>query len=335
MILESVQNAFARLTANEPVLETKNQSAVWLRWDQGQFDRARLYLEANRATDYTLDDWMLVVDLLIHRYLPPGVIKTEADYLAMRAALLSKIEANQARVNAAPHLEEIVELVPTSFARSPARILTAIERATLQFAKARAGDSIVGVTERTRHAMKGIIVEHVQAKVLGQKEGTVAYLRQRLFDSFGALNLDFYEIAVSEMGECSNQGFVASQAPGAKVRRVEAYQGACEFCQSINGKVFEVVPADAPHKNGLTQVWVGKTNVGRLPPGHKTVDGIMADRQESEAWWPAAGLQHPNCRGSWLSVSGKPSGVGQEFEDWLQALVQKDSRFRANRFTHF
>lgn len=324
VVLKALQEAFPHLLGRQPIRDMRKVDLPWRRWDEGEFARIAHYLEAKHATGYTLDDWLLVVDLLIQRYLPAGVINTEAEYLTVRAAILGKIEANQARLKAQSlHVQDMVEFVPTTFAAVPPRVLTPIERATLEAAKALAAQSIRGISEKTRHAMKQMIVEHVQAQVLGQKEGTVQALGQRLFDSFGGLNLDFYEIARFEMGECSNQGFVAAQAPGAKVRRVEAYHGACKFCRSIDGKVFEVVSPAAPEKDGEKQVWLGKTNICRSASLRKKVNGVMIDRPESEMWWPAAGLQHSDCRGLWLPVSEKPPAVSQEFEDWLQAMVRR------------
>lgn len=324
MILEGLQDAFARLLLGDPLLDLKKAEPPWLRWDAAEFDKVKLYLEAKHPTDYTLDDWMLVVDLLIQRYLPDGVIKTEAEYLAVRAALLGKIEANQARIHASgPRIEDMVDLVPTSFAHVPPRILNPVERATLKIAAVRAAENIGMVTEQARHTMKGMIIEHVQAQVLGQKEGTAAYLRQRLFDSFGQLNRDFRRIAVTEAGECCNQGFVAAQDQDSRIKRKEAYRGACKFCRSIDGKVYEVVDPSKPDKDGQRQVWVGKTNIGRSASPRMRVGGTLVDRATSEMWWPAAGVQHPHCRGSWLPMSEKPPAVSQEFEDWLQALVRK------------
>jgi hypothetical protein len=324
MILEGLQDAFARLLLGEPLLDLKKSDAPWLRWDPAEFDRVTLYLETKHPTDYTLDDWMMVVDLLIQRYLPDGVIKTEAEYLAVRAALLGKIEANQARMQAGgAHIEDMVPLVPTSFAHVPPRILTPVESSVLRVAAARAAENIGGVAEQARHAMKGMIIEHVQAQVLGQKEGTAAYLRQRLFDAFGQLNRDFRRIAVTEAGECCNQGFVAAQNADSRIKRKEAYRGACKFCRSIDGKTYTVVDPAKPDKNGQTEVWLGKTNIGRSAAPMMRQGGTLVERPAAERWWPAAGVQHPHCRGSWLPVSEKPPEVSQEFEDWLQALVRK------------
>jgi hypothetical protein len=323
-LLEVLQDAFARILIGESIFDLKKADPPWLRWDETEFERVKHYLEGRHSTDYTLDDWLLVVDFLIQRYLPAGVINTEAEYLTVRAALLGKIQANQMRIAASGvKPEEIVDLVPTTFAAVPLRALSPVEMATLKVSKARAAENITGVSEQARHAMKGMIIEHVQAQVLGQKEGQATALRQRLFDAFGVLNRDFRRLAVTEAGECCNQGFVAAQDPDAKVKRKEAYRGACKFCRSIDGRVFTVVSPAAPAKDGQTEVWVGKTNVGRSASPRMRAGGTLVDRADADMWWPAAGVQHPHCRGSWLPDSEKPPEVSQEFEDWLQALVRK------------
>lgn len=82
--------------------------------------------------------------------------------------------------------------------------------------------------------MKRLIVEHLQAQVLGQKRGQYTALASRLFDDFGVLNRDFRRIAVMEAGDITNNAFIASRPLGSKVRRREAYKGACDFCRFIN-----------------------------------------------------------------------------------------------------
>jgi hypothetical protein len=323
-ILEGLQDAFARLLIGESIIDLKKADAPWMRWDAAEFDRTVLYLEAKPPADYTLDDWMLAVDLLLQRYLGPSIIKTEAEYLTVRASMLGKISANAGRVKGGlARVDEVVDLVPTSFAAVPPRVLTAVERATLEVAKARAAENITGLSENLRHSMKGLIIEHIQAQVLGQKDGQAKHLRTRLFDSFGILNRDFRRIAVTEAGECCNQGFILAQEPKSKVKRKEAYTGACRFCRSIDNEIFEVVAADAPDKDGQTQIWPGKTNIGRHAAPMMREAGKLVERSADDLWWPAAGVQHPHCRGSWLPESEKPPAVSQEFEDWLQALVRR------------
>jgi hypothetical protein len=324
--LTHIQDAIARLLTGEPMTELRKAQGPWFRWSGAEFEAARMALELKKPADYTLDDWLLVVDYLLQRYLPDGVIDTVADYLTVRSSVAGKVQANVASAGKANiKIEDLVELVPTSFAKVPDRILTPVERATLQVSRARAAENISGVTASARHRMKTIVIEHVQAQVLGQTGGQYTALRQRLFDEFGALNRDFRRIAVTEAGECCNQGFIAAQPVGRKVRRIEAYRGACDFCKSINGKIFTVVAADAPEKDGQTQVWVGKTNIGRSAAPRRRLDGGLVPRSETEMWWPAAGLQHPHCRGSWVAIAEKPPGATEEFSVWLDELIRTKS----------
>jgi hypothetical protein len=315
-IAQAIQDAFARILTGELIGRLQKSEVPWLRWDPGRFLDAENYLNTKPSSSYTLDDWMLVVDVLLQRYLGEDVIQSEAEYLTVRAQLLGKLQANMpgpGLPSPLPSTEQIEAMVPTRFATVPARVLTPQEMAILHIAKASAAQHISSVTEGVRARMKGLVIEHVQAQVLGQKEGTPTYLKTRLFDAFGQLNRDFRRIAVTEVGESVNQGFIASIRIGAKVRRIEAYTGACEFCRSINGKVFEVVRPDA-WTDGQTQVWVGKNNIGRSAAPRKRVGGLLIERTEKELWWPASGLQHPHCRGAWQFVLDQPPpGVDPAF----------------------
>lgn len=110
---------------------------------------------------------------------------------------------------------------------------------------------------------------------------------------------------------------------GAKVKRIEAYQDACPFCQRIHGMVFEVVDPGREDKDGWKQVWVGKTNVGRSASPRKRVENELVERTASELWWVAAGLQHPHCRGRWLHVTEAPPDVAPEFAEWLKTMLDE------------
>ncbi|CAB4137711.1 hypothetical protein UFOVP326_58 [uncultured Caudovirales phage] len=323
-ILQALQDGFARALLGEELGMLAKADAPWLRWTPEQFEEARAALAGRPKLEYTLDDWMLLVDFLIQDYLPDGVIQSEAEYVTVRAGFMGKVMANMQRANPTPAvIDTLAELVPTEFAKVPLRSLSPVEVQILRVAKARAAENISAVSARARHTMKGYVIEHVQAGILGQKEGTAQALRSRLFDSFGQLNRDFRRIAVTEAGEACNQGFVAAQGYGQKVKRQEAYRGACDFCKSIDGKVFTVVSPNANRKDGETEIWLGKNNVGRSASPRRREGAMLVERQPSERWWPAAGLQHPNCRGAWVMVSEKPPEVSAEFDDWLQAAIKK------------
>lgn len=323
VILQEIQDALSRLLGGDRQVLQK-ADLPWERWMPERYEEARVRLESIAPSDYTLDDWLLLVDWLLQRYLGADVIRTEADYLTVRAALLGKLQASAiARAMPVDKIEDVWQFLPTRFGALPRDVLTPVETQILRVAQARTAMHIGNIAESTRSLMKGIILEHVQAGIVGQKEGTTAVLATRLFATFGALNRDFRQIAVTEVGEVTNQGFIAAQPHGARVKRFEAYRGACAFCRSLQDCVFEVVDPAAPDKNGDTQVWLGKTNIGRRASPRMRVGGMLVERPASERWWPAAGLQHPHCRGRWVSVtdSAQP-GVDQAFMDDLNAKMR-------------
>jgi hypothetical protein len=251
------------------------------------------------------------------------VIQSEAEYLAVRAALLGKIQANlevDQRVTD-PMLERMIHMLPTDFAQVPPHVFTPTEAAMMDYGRAHAAEAIRGVSESVRHRFATIVLQHVQAGIIGQKEGSWKYLQTRLFDELSGANRDMRRIAVTETGEIQNQGYILAKAPGQQVRRLEAYRGACDFCQSISGKVFTIVSADARGKDGDTEIWPGKTNIGRSASPRMRVGNALVDRTPDEMWWPAAGLQHPNCRGSWTPVTIRPPAVSESFFAFQQGLL--------------
>lgn len=324
-ILERIMDALAILLQGKPIGRLGKSDAPWLRWHPEKFEAIRTMLESKPPASYTIEDWLLVADYLIQRYLPPGVISTEAEYLTVRAALLGRIQAAQA--GPVPPPPDIIAawatLTPTYFASVPARLLTRQETAVLTVTKERAALHISNVTEKIRSKMKAIILEHVQAQILGQKEGTSAILATRLFDEFGILNRDMRRIAVTEAGDACLQGFIAARPVGSKVIRREAYKHACGFCRSIDGLVFEVVDPAAPNKDGDTQVWVGKTNMGRSASPRMREGARLVDRAPNQRWWVAAGVQHPHCRGIWLQAPDAPPGADPAFLAWMETMIAK------------
>jgi hypothetical protein len=318
-ILAKMEAALARFLGGHPE-ELRKADVPWLRWDEARFEQVRNYLESRDPALMSIDDYALLVDYLIQRYLPDGVIEDEADFLAVRATLLGKIQTNLSTDNRVtdPMIESMAALLPTEFAAIPPRVLTSTEINILTYGRAHAGENIRHVTESARHRMATICLEHAQGAILGQREGGWAYAKTRLFDEFGVLNRDFRRIAVTESGEMVNQGYVSAITPGQYVRRQEAYRGACDFCKSISGKIYQVVAPDASNKDGDTQVWPGKTNIGRSASAFKRVGDLLIRREPDEMWWAASGVQHPHCRGSWSPVTSKTPAVSQEFFDFLQ-----------------
>jgi very-short-patch-repair endonuclease len=286
---DTVEHALEKALGDEPVSPEE-----WLRWTPEEKAAVEARLASLQEGEISLDDWLLGSELLVQTYLPDNVIKTQADYMTVKAALLGKIQATLAE-QSAEAIAKATSNLPPKVEEVPAKVLTPVERKTIEFAQARAATRIRGVADVARARMKSIIIDKVEAQVMGDPRGNAQQLRQELFDNFGQLNRDFRRIAITEAGEACNQGFVAAMPEGDRVERREAYRGACEFCKSINGKSFLVVAASDPNRDGQTQVWPGKTNEGRSASPRKRVGKVLMERGLSERWWPAAGVQHPHC----------------------------------------
>ena len=298
----------------------------WLRWDAAKMAEIQHSLDAKARADYTLDDWMTLVDLLIQTYLPDGVIQTEAEYLAVRAQLAGQIQANLTTLPSAAQLRadqiaRIAALLPTTFADIPPGVLTERQVHILRFAEAQAGNLITNLTATLRGRVKNVLLDGVRRITLGDKKGTWQTLGQELFDTFADLNRDWRRIAITETGNATNTGFLASLKPGTHVRREEAYTGACPYCKSIRGQVLTVVSDDKEPKDWDAEVWPSKTNVGRSASPRKRVGGALVPREDHELWKIPAGLVHPHCRGAWSVVAGNPPGLSNEYQMWLRGLL--------------
>lgn len=288
------------------------------RWTPEQVGLVKLYLETLPTDQWTLDDYQMVVDFLVQRYMSPDDMRSEAEWLATRSTLMGKVQANYAALTA-PQADTVMAALPLTVAG--ARSLFSPDRITsfmLNFATNRAAESVRMVSEDLRHRMRGVVARHVEQGVLRIPGVPGQSLQTELLDQFGILNRDWRRIAVTEATEAAGQGYIAAMPDGAKVQRVEQYRGRCAFCARIDGKVFEVVDPSDPDKDGETQVWVGKTNVGRSAAPRKRMGDILVDREPHERWWPAAGVQHPHCRGSWLPMAADRPGDDPEFGAWLR-----------------
>jgi hypothetical protein len=181
-------------------------------------------------------------------------------------------------------------------------VLTKAQHSMLDFARVRAAENVRALCESVRHRMRGAVLQHLEHGATADPQGSS--LQTKLLDEFGTLNRDWRRIAITEAGEAQLQGLVASLPYGARVRRVEQYDGACSFCRKIDGVVATVVDPAATEKDPDTQIWVGKNNVGRSASPKKRVGDVLIEREPHEMWQLPAGLAHPNCRGRWVVVDG-------------------------------
>lgn len=295
-------------------------------WSPELLAGAREYLLSKPLTSWAVEDWLLLVDVLAHTHTPPGWAQTQAEFLATRAGLMAQVESLQP----AATLEQVGNVLAAmpntlSEALSMGVQLRPAHLSAMAYGRARAAENIQHVGDQLRHAIKSAVLDSLQQGFSAsagapQMAGNSA-LTTRLFDAFGQYNRDWRRIAITEAGEIKNQGFIALQAPGEFVRRVERYRGACTFCRNLDGRVFKVVEPDDADKDGTKEIWAGKTNVGRSASPNKRVDGDLVARMPSELWWGAAGVQHPHCRGTWVQVRPPPpTASDKSWKEWLGHL---------------
>lgn len=290
--------------------------------DVEQTAAAILRLQDKPQRLWSVDDWLLFTDWIIGQYLPPHVIRSEADYLTVRAAIAAKIRRELPDAQPGPDYDL---RMPTSAAAASAQLrFVPMESAVLQVARARAAEAIVNLGDQARHRIKRVIIDNIGRRQTGDVTATVKQLEQEISDEFAYLNRDWRRIAITETGNAENEGVIAGLPPGSVVKRWEHYPTACPFCKKLHGMEFEVIDPANPDRDGWKHVWVGKTNVGRSASPRKRVDDELVERTEAELWWPAAGVQHPNCRGRWEVVrrAGEwtPDDATREFVD---SLVKK------------
>lgn len=296
------------------------------RWAPAEFGIVRAYLRALPAEQWALEDWLLLVDYLVQRYLPEDDLRTEADWMATRSSLMGRVQAAMA---GAPVLSNVDDLLSAElFAAAAAEFtLTREQQAAIDFGRVRCAEHVKGFTDAQRQRLRNTIVDWQEATYLGDKMRAYEALQTRLLDQFGTMNRDWRRIAVTEVTENANQGFVGAFPPGTRLQRIEKYRGACAWCRQIDGQIVTVVDPAKPDKDGESEIWVGKTNVGRSASPKKRENGRLVDREPDERWWIAAGAQHPHCRGSWVEVTG--SSPDPEFAAWLQTMKRRGRRANA------
>lgn len=293
------------------------------RWSPAELNLVKLYLERLPQDAFMLDDWMMVVDYLVQRYLPYDDLRTEAEWLSTRASLMGRVQANMEELSE-KQADTVLAALPSTVAEAATEFkMSQAQRATLDYGRVRAAENVQKLSDDARHRMRGVIAQHTGQQMLKVPGTPGTSLQSELLDQFATLNRDWRRIAVTEAVENQNQGFVASLKPGAKVKRLEHYKGACAFCRKIDGMEFDVVSPDAPDKDGWKQVWPGKSNIGRSAAPRKRAGSELVERDPHELWWPPAGSVHPHCRGRWLPVIQNQAGDDPEFGAWLRNKLGK------------
>lgn len=289
------------------------------RWTQPEVALVKIYLEHLPPAEWTLDDHMMAVDFLAQRYLSPDDMRTEAEWLATRASLMGRVQANMEGVTA-KQADVLLATLPVTVQDAIDQFgATRAQRATMEFAATRCAENVRNLAEDARHRMRNTIADHVTQVELGVP--AQSSLETKLLDQFGTLNRDMRRIAVTEAGEAQTAGYVASVPRGTKLKRVEQYRNACAFCRKIDGKIVTVVDPAAEDKDPDTMIWPGKSNVGRSASPRKRVGNALVDREPDEMWTIPAGLVHPHCRGRWVPTIQDRPGDDADFGDWLRATL--------------
>lgn len=322
--LEHVKQAILGWQAgvnHKPAETIPMKPGAMVRWNADELELVKIYLESLPPAQWTLNDHMMSVDYVVQRYLPLDELATEAEWMSTRAGMMGKVQANMAAQATAKQADVILAALPSTVAAAAQMFaLTPLEQHTLEYGKERAVENVRALTDEVRHKMRGVVMRHVEEKILtGDTSGRS--LEGQLLDEFATLNRDWRRIAVTEAGECQLQGYVASVKLFTKVKRVEQYENACGFCKRIHGRIAEVVPADHPNKDGETQIWPGKNNIGRSASPRKRVGDDLVEREEHEMYWLPAGLSHPHCRGRWVPVLDAEPGDDPDFADWIRDLL--------------
>lgn len=290
-------------------------------WSKDELSLVKLYLESLPPESWTLEDYDYLVQYLFQRYLPSGELMSDADWLVTKSHLSGKVQAHLGSMT--PSVSNAVSLeLPNSIFGNPVLLtLSSAEKQIMSYARLRAMDSVVAMTDAARHSVKSVMLDSMQKQLSGDESENTGKLQQALFDKFSVMNRDWRRIALTEAGEACNQGFISSLPVSSKVKRLEMYNGACGFCKKLDGRIFNVVSADDPDKNGETDVWPGKTNIGRsISPRKRTENGLEL-RHSGERFWCAAGVQHPHCRGRWIPLSQPHDGDSTEFSDWFNQHI--------------
>lgn len=294
------------------------------RWSADELALAKLYLESLPPALWTLDDHMLCIDMVVQTHLPMEVLQPEAEWMAVRAGLMGKVQANMAADPTPKQADAILAALPSTIGGAVTQFsLQPAQRASLEFARVRAVENVRALSEKVRHTMRTVVVTDLEQRAFGNVPAGTSSLQTKLLDAFGELNRDWRRIAVTEAGEAQTQGYIASLAPGTKVKRVERYENACAFCRKIDGVVATVVAPDHPDKDPDTMVWVGKNNIGRSASPRKRVGDVLVERDAAERWWLPAGLAHPHCRGRWVPVITDEPGDDADFGEWLRTTLGK------------
>lgn len=221
-----------------------------------------------------LQGWETVINRLVVGLFPAHAQQDAAEAMALRAHLLYRAGQRVASPGTFPAWGQALRALPDTAS------------ASLQWTKIRGLQYMKSLSTNARDAM---LKQLVASKEAGEGVGA---LQRNLYSKFGQLNRDWRRVALTETAMAVSNGALSSVAPeDGWMAEWSASTRACPACKRLKGQRFRVVAPDAANKNGQTQMWAGKTNVGRSAH-RRRADGTKRD--PSELWYPACPL-HPHC----------------------------------------
>ncbi len=187
--------------------------------------------------------------------------------------------------------------------------LTQLEVRAIEFAYQYAAINIVGIQELAKKQIQNMVVESIQNKVGPRALANKMFNELALNDS-SVLNRDWERIAITETNRVASDAYLSSRPEGSYVIG-HSHPDACPHCMKyIDMQIYKVTHAPPPAYGDLkpsskaykkitevweTEVWPGKTNVGRSFSPNKRVNGKLVKRRPDEMGMPTITL-HPNCR---------------------------------------
>jgi len=231
---------------------------------------------SKRPASELMDGWQNVIDRLTGALAPIGDQQAAAQALALRSTLMSRIAG---KIHGAPITLPSWEKAKQDASRAQAEAMS--------WTAARGAEYAQNLTAQARHGLLTTLVESRQA---GEGPGKLA---SRMFDTFGDLNRDWRRLALTESAMAVQNGILASVDPAdGWMADWSAAPNACPYCLAQHHRSFRVVAADDPKRNGDTDLWPGKNNIGRSAHRYSTKLGRYRDRVEM--FWPCVPA-HPNC----------------------------------------
>lgn len=209
-----------------------------------------------------------------------------AESMAVRATLLGKLISEAERENR-ELMRLVLDTMPVDVEATklpfklktqekgevPVLPLQSQELNAIKWAKTNAGENIRVNNQKMIAGVKQLVM---QARRERWEPGKLA---QALFDKFGQFNRDWRRIALTELAEATNNGYLMTLKDGDKVIGQSAAD-CCKYCEKwVKNRVytFREQPGDPE-----TEIWVGKSNAG------------LRSRD-----WRAAVIMHPHCRCRW------------------------------------